>query len=296
MLLSRRHIYILPTGYGVFYAAVLLAMLAGAINYTLSLGFVLTFLLASIGVVAMLHTWRNLAGLHISNRRTPPIFAGEDAVFELTLQDTQGRARYAIAAQLQHEPPAYIDVPVGGNALVKLSMASSKRGWLTPGRLTFFCDFPLGIFRAWSYAALDCRCLVYPRPAAPGSIVPASVSQGASGIAQQQSGDEDFAGHRNYQLGDSPRRVDWKASSREQGLLTKVFQGEAQTSLWLDWTLTPGRNAEQRLSQLTRWVIDAEAAQQSYGLRLPGLEYAPARGEAHYRQCLMALALLDAGT
>ena len=77
-------------------------------------------------------------------------------------------------------------------------------------------------------------------------------------------------------------------------MLTKQFQGEAQSSVWLDWTLTPGANAEQRIRQLTRWVIDAHTNQQSYGLRLPGQELAPNTGEAHYHQCLQTLALLDA--
>jgi uncharacterized protein (DUF58 family) len=138
------------------------------------------------------------------------------------------------------------------------------------------------------------RGMVYPHPVLNSQPVPASTDQGAAGALDAVSGDDDFAGHRAYQLGDSPRRVDWKASSREQGLLTKQFQGEAQSSLWLDWTLTPGTNIEQRLSQLTRWIVDAHTDRQSYGLRLPKLDIKPNTGDAHYHQCLRALALLDA--
>jgi hypothetical protein len=56
-LLDRRHIYILPTRAGWFFGFVLLLMLAGSINYTLSLGFVLVFLLTGMAIVCMLHTW-----------------------------------------------------------------------------------------------------------------------------------------------------------------------------------------------------------------------------------------------
>lgn len=50
-------------------------------------------------------------------------------------------------------------------------------------------------------------------------------------------------------------------------------------------------DTETRISQLTRWVLDAHAAGLSYGLRLPGTERAPDSGEAHFRLCLEALAL-----
>ena len=34
--------------------------------------------------------------------------------------------------------------------------------------MTLFTRFPVGLFRAWSYAEPDVRCLVYPAPATPG--------------------------------------------------------------------------------------------------------------------------------
>lgn len=292
-VLSRRHIYILPTRHGLLFFALLLAMLVGSINYTLSLGFVLTFLLAAMGVVAMLHTWRNLAHLRIECGRIDPVFAGEQATLETIVSDDQRRQRFAIAARFDNGEPVYADVMAGGQVHFKLRLATKNRGWLKPGRITFITEFPLALFYAWAYVNLDCRCLVYPYPADTGLVVPGGGDEGSTGRLDAQSGDDDFAGHRQYQFGDSPRRVDWKASSREQGLLTKQFQGEAQSALWLDWATTPGMDAEQRIRQLTRWVVDAHAQRQSYGLRLPTLEYAPSIGEAHYHQCLQALALLE---
>ena len=47
--LTQRRIFLLPTRHGLFFALVLLVMLGGSINYALSLGFVLTFLLGPVG-------------------------------------------------------------------------------------------------------------------------------------------------------------------------------------------------------------------------------------------------------
>ena len=56
IVIDRRHLFIIPTGAGLLYALLLLVMLLGAINYDLSLGHALVFLLASLGLVAMIHT------------------------------------------------------------------------------------------------------------------------------------------------------------------------------------------------------------------------------------------------
>ena len=47
-------------------------MLTGSINYNLSLGFVLTFLLAALQMNAMIYTFRNLANLRVSGGRARP--------------------------------------------------------------------------------------------------------------------------------------------------------------------------------------------------------------------------------
>ena len=83
----------------------------------------------------------------------------------------------------------------------------------------------------------------------------------------------------------------WKAAARDQTLLVKQFGGDRVDEVWLDWEALPGMDTEARLSRLTRWTLDAEAAGHAYGLRLPGRVVAPARGEAHMQQCLTELAL-----
>lgn len=292
-LLDRRHIYILPTRQGVLFALVLACMLVGSINYALSLGFVLTFLLAGLGVIAMLHTWRNLANLTVIAGKARPVFAGEEAAFHLAAADRQGRVRYGIGLGYRDNAPVYVDVPADSQSELAIPLAAARRGWLVPGRLTVHTEFPLGLFHAWSYVALGQRCLIYPQPAASGLPPPVSGAEGAAGSHAEASGDDDFAGLRHYQFGDSPRRIDWKALAREQGLYTKQFQGENRALLWLDWASASG-DMEARIAQLARWVLDANAGGETYGLRLPGIEIAPEMGEAHFRQCMEKLALFEA--
>jgi hypothetical protein len=70
--LNQRRIFILPTRAGMVYAITLVAMFTGAINYNLALGHALVFLLTGLGLIGMLHTFRNLlwADHHARPERT----------------------------------------------------------------------------------------------------------------------------------------------------------------------------------------------------------------------------------
>ena len=68
LLLGQRRIYILPTGPGLGFGALILVLLIGSINYNLGLGYALTFVALSCALVDMVLTWRNLARLAIISR------------------------------------------------------------------------------------------------------------------------------------------------------------------------------------------------------------------------------------
>jgi uncharacterized protein (DUF58 family) len=119
--------------------------------------------------------------------------------------------------------------------------------------------------------------------------LPAETSAGEAGGSSR--GTEDFGGLRLYLPGDSPRSVHWRASARTDTLLTKLWSGGAPAVLWLAWEDLSDPDPETRLGGLCRWVLDAHGAGLTWGLRLPGVELAPASGEVHLRRCLEALAL-----
>ena len=96
---------------------------------------------------------------------------------------------------------------------------------------------------------------------------------------------------RKFHPGDSPRNVAWKAYARNDQLLSKQFAGADTSSQWFDFDDVPAGDTEERLSILTKWIIDADRTLEDYGLKLPGLEIAPAHGESHRHACLEALSL-----
>jgi uncharacterized protein (DUF58 family) len=291
--LDRRRIFVLPTGVGVAWGCALLAMLLTAINYTLSLGFALVFMLAGLGQVALLHTFRNLLGLRLDETPPTPVFAGQPAAFAIRLDNASSRTRQSLRLALPDGEAAQVDLDAGQSRTVELRLPTRRRGWLVPGRVTLATRYPLGLIRAWSYALPHRRCLVYASPEAERPPLPQA---GAGDGVRHASGEgsDEFAGLRAHRAADSSRHVAWKAWARspEAPLLTKQFEGSDGGELWLDLAQLPDNlTLEHKLSRLTGWVLDADAAGLSYGLALPDERIAPSRGPAHRARALRALAL-----
>lgn len=290
--LVQRRIFVLPTRFGLAFAATLLVMLTTSINYNLSLGYGLTFGLGGIGVVSILHAFRNLLHLEIHVAACPDTYAGSPASFALRIHNEAARSR--VALHLGGGNPASgkrFDLEPREDKLVAISMPTAKRGWMRPGRLTLSTVYPLGLIRAWTVFAPDVRCLILPCPETPASPLP-DPSAWAPGDASGSAGDDDFAGLRAHQPADQPGHIAWRVAAKTDQLLTKQFKGGGAAELQLTWFALPvALGTEERLARLARWVLLAEAEGLRCSLTIPGHIVRTGSGTAHRDKCLRALAL-----
>jgi uncharacterized protein (DUF58 family) len=283
-------VYILPTGVGFVFALMTFAMLLGSMNYNNNLSFVLTFILAALGLVSMHQCQRNLVGLDLSFAGVEPVFAGQSAQFRIAITNHSKTARHGIRLYSDSSESEMHDLMPGESKVFLLAVVTDKRGWIPLERFGTRTVFPFELFRSWAWLHMNLNGLVYPHPA--DHAPPPPPTQTAQGHRQHDArGEEDFAGLRKYHEGDSPRHVAWKAYARSGQLLSKQFAGADTSSQWFDFDAIPSGDTEVRLSILTSWVINADRTREDYGLRIPGIEFAPAHGEAHRKRCLEALAL-----
>jgi len=267
-------------------------MLLGSMNYNNNLSFVLTFLLTSLGFVSMHQCQRNLVGIELSFAGVDPVFAGQAAKFQVAITNHAKIRRPHLQLYFGGVVSEIDDLAAGESRVFSLEIPTRQRGRIQLVRFGVRTLFPFELFRAWAWLHMDLRGLVYPKPAA--RVAEPPPSQAAHGHRQHDArGEEDFAGLRKYNVGDSPRKVAWKAYARTGDLLAKQFSGADTSSQWFDYELVSSTDPEERLSVLTRWIIDADRTQQDYGLRIPGYEFNPAHGDAHRHQCLQALALFN---
>ncbi len=290
--LGHRRIFVLPTGFGLAFGATIFTMLLASMNYALSLGYAVTFLLVGGGIVSLHQTFRNLLGLELVSARMRPTFCGTHADLELVFRNPADRPRIHLDVCESTDLTERFSLKPEETRHIVIAVPANRRGWLEARRITLETRFPLGLIRGWSYLSPDARALVYPRPESPTPPLPDPAESNRRGTAGR-GGEDEFAGLREYRQGDPPRRIAWKLAARNGDQLhTKVFSGGQTSSLIFDWDALPASlSVEQRLSRLTAWVLEAERSDAAFGLRLPGFQRTISRGAAHVDACLSALAL-----
>lgn len=286
--LHRRRVYILPTGFGIFFGATLITMLLGALNFNNNSALLLTFLVSGVVFMSLSRTVGNLARLELATLRAQPVHAGHALTLVLGFATRDGRAHptcklAAGAAVLE------FDLPAGG-ATVEIALPTVRRGWLPIGRMTLSTEYPLGMFRAWSVLNPAQPALVYPAPETQAPPLPRGEAR--DGRARSQSGGDDWQGLREFRVGDSRRLVAWKASARHDRLLVKEFATPQAEELLLDHAQLGALPGEQRIARLTRWVLEAGQQQVPFTLVLPAARIGPGHDAHHVERCLRELALL----
>lgn len=289
-LLTQRRVYILPTKQGLAFALLLFIMLLGSINYSNSLGYFLTFLLSSLSVVTIFHTYNNLLKLSIGPAICKPVFAGEESFFNVQINNLDHISRNSVDTFTSQKLVSTSDIEGNSLATIKIKHHFDKRGEIPLPRFTIESRFPFGLFRAWALVEFNQTQLVYPKPSNHTSL-PIKTSGLSEGKKQLDIGTDDFKGLRSYSEGDPLQHIHWKSFARHHTLQTKEFSSSISDELWLNWSDTNVKGTEQKLSQLTRWVLLADKANLRYGLHLPNTLIQPAHSKHHLDTCLKQLAL-----
>lgn len=294
---THQRIYIVPSKRGCAFLFTLLLMLIGSINYSLSLGYALCFLLTGLFAATLLHTYRNVAGIGISAIQARDTFCFESADFMITLCNELTRARHGICLRTTDSTNSAVRVRLTeqNTQTITLSVDTKTRGVCKLGRLTLQSDWPLGLWTCWSYLHVDRQALVFPAPEqqAPAPPIEAGDEQGTLARTTTTG---DVAGLREYQPGDSMGSIAWKSAARGLGLMSRTFDNdETSSAIVLDLQHAAVSGIEAKLSRLCAWVLTAEADQTDYAVRLSGFALDKGRGTQQKAEALKALALFGHG-
>lgn len=293
VVLDRRRIYVLPTRFGLFYAALVLAMLAGALNYNNNPALMLALVLAGTGLASLFAGHRRLSGLRVATVEAAPVAAGTPMPVRWHVEADPESPRDGLLASL----PAPVNAPAvpipmqHGRGLAELPFPTRHRGLVEAPRLRIASTWPLGLARCWADVLPRQSLLVYPSPEPDGPPLPAG-DEGQDRGRPQRSG-EDMHHLREYRRSDARHAIAWKPSARHASLLVRENEQPQGGELRLDWNSMHGLDAEARIRRLSRWVDEATRQGRRYRLHLPGtIVIGPDSGTAHRHACLRALALL----
>lgn len=289
----RPRTFIVPTGFGLVFGVVCLVLLFLALGYQNNVVYAFTFFLISIGHTAMILTNQNMERVRIGEVAGVSLFANEPSELSIEVRNIKSKPSLNIKifvgekGYVEPDPPTHefrLDPHQLLNPIVKWTPA--KRGWQTAPKIVAQSTYPFGLLRSWRELKPMRDLLVYPARRGPLPLPALPALLGSNDLL--------FKGFKAFADGDSPNRVDWRASSRHQSLLVRTYESEEGTGeVELDWHQTSSLNDfEARVSQLALWVDQLERAGVPYALKLGTRKFEAAIGARHFSKCLSALALL----
>ena len=303
--ISWRDMSVRPTKLGLSLLGIAGAMWITALNYSVNLAYGLAFWLLAIWLLAVLLTMRQLLGAKVDIRLPEETFAGETAVFAVSLQGQDNRERVVMArwlapdfdeasssAALSEDDVQFIRVDAQGSAAVNLPLLAQRRGYRLLPDVQLLSTAPFGLFEVQTRLHDDSEWLVYPAAQAhptPNVEVPLVADEAAS---RYRAGGDDVAYLQDYQPGQSLQQVAWKAYAKTGVMVSKHLeepvQARPQVISYRDY---PAHTPPEALASMLCWrVLQAEAVRAVYTLELPRVRLGPQNRQRE--RCLTALSLL----
>ncbi|MBA6379123.1 MULTISPECIES: DUF58 domain-containing protein [unclassified Colwellia] len=289
--LSNHNIFIMPSRFGVVYLFFVVLLFLLATNYQNNVIMLLSYLMASVFITTMMHSFFNLSGLAISADKTALGYANQNIHFPIKISSANKR----LAINFCFDDQAVLHLPQSepGEQTVYVCCSYTNRGVYTPGRLKVSSEYSLGLFITWTRIDFDQQCIVYPQ------AMSLSYRQSDFGDAEQENvfsqsskpGVDDFYELKAYLPGEPLSRLAWKQFARGQGRLTKHYHQQQGTRCWLKLNDMPNHGLEKQLAYLCFLVSEYHRSEQVFGLDLVVEKIQPSQGEFHFKECLMALAI-----
>ena len=289
----RRRFRIGITKGGMIFLLFLFAMTIASTNYRNNMAYLFTFSMLSIFLSSIPFSFYNMRGVRIRSVESHTVFAGEEGLFSVTVDNLSSREKYGITASfsLKDEPVEFKDIEPGGSATFDIILNSEQRGEYQIPEIIIYNSYPFGFIRGLYKVVTGQSYIVFPAPGGKKELPPVTVDEVSDGSGKSAEGGEDFSGYRNFRPGESLRHVDWKAYARGRAMLIKRFDGEGGSSQWLRWSDVSGGDTERGVSQLTRWVLEAHKENIPFGLDIPGAKLKVTSDSLHTIRALTALAL-----
>jgi uncharacterized protein (DUF58 family) len=191
----------------------------------------------------------------------------------------------------------------------EIPVLCEKRGYYRLGPVGVASSFPLGLAEARLVHNSGVQSLtiypdLFPIVNLPLAGSPTEMHRGGL-LLPQGSGSAEFSGLREYRRGDQPRHVHWLTTARSNQLMVKEFEPLASASLYLALDMAATANVGQGKASSFEYAVRIAASIGRYAslngmpFRIDGegrnkLHLGMGAGEAHFRELLEALAVVNA--
>ncbi len=177
----------------------------------------------------------------VAEREAPDIFSvGRTHLVTLTIRNRSGRRLQATISDdpvgdcVRADLPQTVSFTPHSQAIVKYALTAEKRGRKQFGAVVVRYPSPLGLLWRQERIALVQNIDVYPDVHAARALE--LMRKQGRGDARMGSllvrgGETEFERLRAYEIGDEPRRIDWRATARRGDVTVRQYQTESNQNI-----------------------------------------------------------------
>jgi uncharacterized protein (DUF58 family) len=292
LTIGKKQIYIIPTPPGLIFLLVIFVIFTGSFNENNNMGLLFSFFLFFVFLISIKETRNSILNLKINSIKIENSFAFSSANAKFYFSNTKNDKK-AIEVSTADEKIKIDSIKKNSTLKANLYIKSKKRGvYNSPVFLISSC-YPYGIFKSFSYVSSKEKRVVYPAPAKKAISLTnlKSLMENYGNIQNSNKKEDEFKGLKEYEKGDSIKRISWKSYSRGLGLYTKDFGEEINfDNIIIYFDKIKIKDIETKLSIICKTILDLEISGLNYGINIKNLEIPPGKGPDHQKKCLEILA------
>lgn len=280
-------IYILPTLDGLKVIGLNLILLIMGLVYANNYVLLFNFILFCLFLGSMFYTHFNLSGLSLTSAQFPPLYVNENGVLTLHFTSTNAQGHYFIRPVFKssrmkiNNPQSTFPIASKESSTVSVSIQGLKRGQENIQTIYVETLFPFNFFRCFTFFRIDQNCLIYPER------TDLRLHEEIELIEESREEGDDFI-IREYQIGDSLKRIDWKKLAQTNRWYTRQYQSAKPNPILLILDKTP---LEETLKSICFSMHILHQQNIKYGLKLgQKILISPENSPRHLNDCLRELA------
>lgn len=283
-------IYIIPTFDGVKVILLNIILLVIGLSYANNYVLLFNFILFCLFLGSMFYTHFNLSGLKLVSVTSPQIHKGEYRELVLYFTSTNSQGHYFLRPSFKSKlvtiqnPKQTYAISSTNNFSIKILIHGEKRGRESINTIYLETLFPFNFFRCFTFYSVDLRLFVFPEIKSGSNFQKSFVPD----LINKES-DEFFI--REYQTGDSLKRVDWKKLAQTNKWYTRQYVAVNPEPVVFS---CDDNASEELLSSLCFSIHEMQTRNIPYGLKLGNKSFvAPGNSPFHLLNCLRELACYD---
>ena len=254
--------------------------------YGNNLVYIVCFYLTTMGLALAKMTNDHVDKVFIEKVYITDAYAEADQILYVVIKNTSKQILKQVEARVSREKNIVLtDLKPDETQVLEILWTPKQRGLQKTPTVRIQSSYPAALFEAWKILKSQEEIVVYP------------TRRGHKEFPQSGSASQDSIGIlkeiRDYQGGDSPKRIHWRSLAKIGKLRTLVHEGNESQICHLSWGQVDHLAPESKLEQLALWISLAESQGSPWNLKLPHAEFDSVNSNAA-RMALTELATRDA--